>query len=114
MSFDQRTSVVAAGGRRVINSFIDASTDRPPIDDVVRAVLHSHYIAMSRMNVLTLSSDCATNCTSAASDRRDKGGRPLPGSAGDTTRSADKVVINTLKFLHRAHVERDYLLSMMD
>ena len=29
---------------------------------------------MSRMNVLALSSDCATNCNSAASDRRGEGG----------------------------------------
>ena len=59
---------------RLINSFIVASTDRPPIYDVVRAVLHSHCIAMSRMNVLTLWLDCATNCASAASDRRDESG----------------------------------------
>ena len=75
VSFDQRTSVVAAGGRRLTNSFIGASSDRPPIYDVVRAVLHSHCMAIWRMNVITLSSDCATNCTSAASDRCDEGGR---------------------------------------
>ena len=69
---------------------------------------------MSRMNVLTLSSDCATNSTSAALDCRDEGGRPLSGSVDDTARSADKVVISTLKFLHRARAERDYLLSTMD
>jgi hypothetical protein len=66
---------------------------------------------MSRMNVVTLSSDCAMNCTSAAPDHRDDGGRPLPGGAGDTARSADKVAISTLKFLHCARAERDYLLS---
>ena len=41
-------------------------------------------------------------------------GRPLRGSAGDVARSADKVVVNTLKFLHRARAERDYLLSTND
>ena len=45
---------------------------------------------------------------------RDASGRPLQGSAGDVARSADKVVINTLKFLHRARAERDYLLSTND
>ena len=80
----------------------------------MRTVLHSNRIAMSRINVVTLSSDCATNCTSAASDHRGDGGRPLPGGAGDTARSADKVAISTLKFLHRARAERDYLLSTMD
>ena len=57
-----------------------ASADRPSIYDAVRSVLRSHCISMSRMNVVTLLSDCATNCTSAASDHRDEGGRPLPGS----------------------------------
>ena len=49
--------------------------------------------------------------------RRDHEGfaiRPLPGRAGHTACSADKVVINTPKFLHRARAERDYLLSTMD
>ena len=80
----------------------------------MRSTLHFNHTAMSRVNVITLSSDCATNCTSAASDHRDDGGRSLPGSAGDTARSADKVIINTLKFVHRARAERDYLLSTMD
>ena len=82
--------------------------------DAVRSALHSERIAMSRVIVITLSSDCATNCTSAASYHRDDSGRPLHGSDGDTARSADKVAINTLKFLHRARAERDYLLSTMD
>ena len=36
------------------------------------------------------------------------------GSDGDTARNADKVGISTLKFVHRARAERDYLLSTMD
>ena len=47
-------------------------------------------------------------------DHRDDSSRPLPGSDGDTARSAGKVAISTLKFLHRARAERDYLLSTMD
>ena len=111
--FDQRTQVTAPGGQQLTNLFIDASVDKPPIYDVVRFALHSNRITMSRVNLVTLSSDCATNCTSAASDHRDEDGRPLPGSEGATARSADKVAISTLKFLHRARVERDYLLSTM-
>ena len=52
-------------------------------------------------------------------------GHPLEGEQSSRPRtytrsprlspcSADKVVINTLKFVHRARVERDYLLSTMD
>ena len=110
--FDQRTQVTATGGL-LTNVFIGASAHTPSIYDVVRSTLHSNRIAMSRVNMITLSSDCATNCTSAALDHRDDGGRPLPGSDGDTARSADRVVINTLMFVYRARAERDYLLSTM-
>ena len=110
--FDQRTQVTATAGQQLTNMYIDASVDT--VYDVVRSALHAERIAMSRVSTITLSSDCATNCTSAASDHRDDGGRPLPGSDGDTARIADKVVINTLKFVHRARAERDYLLSTMD
>ena len=112
--FDQRTQVTATAGQLLTNVFIDASVDTPSIYDVVRSTLHSNRIAMSRVNVITLSSDCATNCTSAASDHRDDGGRPLPSSDGDTARSADEVVVTTLKFVHRARAEHDYVLSTMD
>ena len=92
--------------------YIDASVDT--IYGVVRSAPHSERIAMSRVSTITLSSDCTTNCTSAASDHRDDRGRPLPGGDGDTARIAGKVVISTLKFVHRARAERDYLLSTMD
>ena len=93
------------GGQLLTNVFIDASVDT--IYDAVRSALHSNCISMSRVSTITLSSNCATNCTSAASDHRDDSGRPLPGSDGDTARSAEKVVIKTLKFMHRARAERD-------
>jgi hypothetical protein len=80
----------------------------------VRTALHAKCIAMSRVSTITLSSDCATNCTSAASEHRDAEGRPLRDKKGATARIADRVVINTLKFVHRARAERDYLLSTMD
>ena len=112
LSFDQRTQVTATGGQTLTNVYIDASEDT--VYDVVRDALHAKGIAMSRVCAITLSSDCATNCTSAASDHRDGSGKPLAGSAGDAARTADKVVINTLKFVHRARAERDYLLSTMD
>ena len=104
--------MTAAGGQLLTNVFIDASVDT--IYGVVRSALHSNCISISRVSTITLSSDCATNYTSVASDHRDDSGQPLPGSDGDTARSADKVSINTLKFVHRAHAERDYLLSTMD
>ena len=107
--FDQRTQVTATAGQQLTNVFIDASVDT--IYDVLRSALHSERVAMSRVSTITLSSDCAMNCTSASSDHRDGSGRPLSGSDGDTARSADKVVISTLKFMHRARAERDYLLS---
>ena len=109
--FDQRTQVTATGGQLLTNVFIDASVGT--IYDVVRSALHSNRIAMSRVSTITLSSDCTTNCTSAASGHRGDNGRPLPGNDGDTARSADKVAINTLKFVHRARAERDRLLGTM-
>ena len=111
-SFDVRTSVTATAGQQLTNEFIDASDDT--VYDVVRTALHAERIAMSRVSAITLSSDCATNCTSAASEHRDDKGRPLRGKKGATARIADRVVINTLKFVHRARAERDYLLSTMD
>ena len=59
--FDQRTQVAASGGQQLTNVFIDASVDKPPIYGVVRSVLYSNCIAMSRVNAITLSPDCATN-----------------------------------------------------
>ena len=109
--FDQRTRVTATAGQQLTNVHIGASVDT--VYDVVRSALHAECIAMSRVSTITLSSDCATNFTSAASDHRDAKGRPLPGKKGDTARIADKVVISTLKFVHRARAERDYLLSTM-
>ena len=113
-SFDKRTSMTASGDQKVVTSFIDASVEKPPMYDVVRAVMHSHRLSMTRMNIITFSSDCATNCTSAASDCRvTTTFHSLRGSDGDKAHSADKVAISTLKFLHRARAERDYLLSTM-
>jgi len=112
LSFDQRTHVTATAGNDLTNLHIDASVDT--VYDVVRAALHAECIAMSRVSTITLSSDCATNCTSAASEHRDAEGRPLRGKKGATARIADSVVINTLKFVLRARAERDYLLSTMD
>jgi hypothetical protein len=112
VSFDKRTSVTATAGQQLTNEYIDASDDT--IYDVVRTALHAERIAMARVGAITLSSDCATNCTSAASEHRDAEGFPLKGKKGAAARTADKVVINTLKFVHRARAERDYLLSTMD
>ena len=111
-SFDVRTSVTATAGQQLTNEYIEAPDDT--VYDVVRTALHAERIAMSRVSTITLSSDCATNCTSAASEHRDSKGHPLRGKKGATARTADKVVINTLKFVHRACVERDYLLSTID
>ena len=67
-SFDKRTSVAASGGQEVINSFIGASVEKPPMYDVVRAAMHSHRLSMARMNVVALSSDCATACFHTTAD----------------------------------------------
>ena len=104
--------MTATGGQLLTNVFIGASFGT--IYDVVRSALHSNRISMSRVSTITLSSDCATNCTSAASEHRDAKGFSLRGKKGATARIADKVVINTLKIVHRARAERDYLLSTMD
>ena len=109
LSFDQRTQVTATGGRALMNTFIDASVGT--VYDVVRDALHDKCIAMSRVCAITLPSDCATNCTSAASDHRDEHGEPLSGGAGAAARTADKVVITTLKFVHRARAKRDGAFS---
>ena len=112
MSFDQRTSVTATAGQERTNVHIDASVDT--VYDVVRTALHAECIAMSRVRTIALSSECATNCTSAASKHRDAEGRPLRGKKGATARIAGSVVSSTLKFVHRARAERDYLLRTMD
>ena len=94
LSFDQRTRVTATAGQELTNVHIDASVDT--VYDVVRTALHAECIAMSRVSTTTLSSDCATNCPSAASEHRDAKGRP-PCEARRAPRPASLTVSSSTR-----------------
>ena len=65
---------------------------------------------MSRVAVITVSSDCKTTCTGNADNCRD-GAEPKFGREGDAAREADKVVANCMKLMARFQRERDLLNS---
>ena len=109
MSCDKRQEV-AAFGTVETNFEIDMAGN---IDDIYIQIanwLHECGVAMSRVAVITVSSDCKTTCTGNAHNCRD-GAEPKPGKEGDTAREADKVVINCMKLMARFQRERDLLSS---
>ena len=109
MSYDKRSEVDAFG--TVEENFeVDMASN---IDDIYIQIanwLHDCGVAMSRVAVITVSSDCKTTCTGNAHNCRD-GAEPKPGKEGDTAREADKVVINCMKLMARFWRERDLLSS---
>ena len=109
VSCDKRPEVDAFGVEES-NFEIDMSGD---IDDIYNQIanwLHECGIAMSRVAVITVSSDCKTTCTGNAHNCRD-GAEPKLGTEGDTAREADKVVVNCMKLMARFQKERDLLYS---
>ena len=109
MSCDKRQEV-AAFGTVETNFEIDMAGN---IDDIYIQIanwLHECGVAMSRVAVITVSSDYKTTCTGNAHNCRD-GAEPKPGKEGDTAREADKVVINCMKLMARFQRERDLLSS---
>jgi len=108
-SCDKRPEVAAFGAEES-NFEIDMSGN---IDDLYIQIanwLHDCGVAMSRVAVITVSSDCKTTCTGNAHNCRD-GAEPKFGNEGDAAREADKVVANCMKLMARFQRERDLLYS---
>ena len=83
------------------------------IDDIyiqIATWLHGRGVAMTRVAIITVSSDCNTTCTGNAHNCRD-GVEPKQGQSGETAREADRVAINCMKLMARFQKERDLLYS---
>ena len=102
VSFDNRASVDTAGSI-MTNVEVDATLD---LYDAVAVALHSRGIAMSRISMVTLSSDCKTTGTVTAKHYRYPSGQPRPTSKGAEAAAADLVMRRTLEFVKRLRRER--------
>ena len=109
MSCDKR-SEVGAFGTVEENFEIDMAGN---IDDIYIQVanwLHGCGVAMARVAMITVSSDCKTTCTGNAHNCRD-GVEPKQGQPGETAREAGRVAINCMQLMARFQKERDLLYS---
>ena len=102
VSFDNRPSVDTAG-TIMTNVEVDATLD---LYDAVATVLHSRGIAMSRVAMVTLSSDCKTTGTVTAKHYRYRSGKPRPTKKGAEAAAADMVMRRTLELVKRLRRER--------
>ena len=93
-NFDNRTSVDTEG-TIMTNVEVDATLE---LYDVVAVALHSRGIAMSRISMVTLSSDCKTTGTVTAKHYRYPTGQPRPTSKDAVAAAADLVMRRTLGF----------------
>ena len=80
--FERRSLVVRAFGADHHNVHLDVSVSELQTYVTVAAELHSNKVAMSRMAVTTLTSDCKTKGTTSAHLHRTKTGKPKRGTAG--------------------------------
>ena len=96
-NFDNRPGVDKEGAITT-NHEVDATLD---LYDVVAVALHLRGIAMSRVAIVTLSSDCTTTGTvTAKHEYRYPSGQPRPTSKGAEA-AADFVMRRTVKRLRR-------------
>jgi len=102
ISFDSRVSVDTAG-TIMTNVGVDATLD---LYDAVATALHSRGIAMSRIAMVTLSSDCKTTGTVTAKHYRYPSGEPRPTEKGKEAAAADLVMRRTLELVKRLRRER--------
>ena len=102
VSFDSRASVDTAG-TIMTNVEVDATLD---LYDAVATALHSRGIAMSRIAMVTLSSDCKTTGTVTAKHYRYRSGKPRPTEKGAEAAAADLVMRRTLELVKRLRRER--------
>ena len=105
VSFDNRACVDTAG-TIMTNVEVDATLD---LYDAVAVALHSRGIAMSRVSMVTLSSDCKTTGTVTAKHYRYPSDQPRPTSKGAEAAAADLVMRRTFQFVKRLRRERAML-----
>ena len=105
-SFDVREAVNTEG-TVMHNHLIDATKE---LYAPIATVLHAKGIAMSRIATVTLSSDCTTTGTVAASKYRHKDGRPKDDDNGAVALAADMTMRRTLGFAKRLRREHMALL----
>ena len=102
-NFHNRTSVDTEG-TIMTNIEVGATLG---VYDAVAVALHSRGIAMSRISMVTLSSDCKTTGTVTAKHYRYPSGQPRPTSKGAVAAAAaDLAMRRTLEFVKRLRRER--------
>ena len=106
-NFDNRPSVDTEG-TIITNHEVDATLD---LYDAVAVALHSRGIAMSRVSMVTFSSDCKTTGTVTAKHYRYPSGQPRPTSKGADAAAADLAMRRTLEFVQRLRRERATLVQ---
>jgi len=90
-------------GTIMVNHEVDATVN---LYDAIAMALHSRGIAMSRVAMMALSSDCKTTGTVTAKHYRYPSGQPRPTSKGAEAAAADLAMSRTLEFLKRLRRER--------
>ena len=88
VNFDNRTSV-GTEGTIMTNVEVDATLD---FYDAVAVALHSRSIAMPRISMVALSSNCTTTGTGTAKYYRYPSGQPRPTSKGAVAAAVDLVM----------------------
>ena len=100
--FDNRPGVDTKG-TIMVNHEVYATLD---LYDAVAVALHSRGIAMSRVAMVNLSSNCKTTGTVTAKHYRYPSGQPRPTSKGAGAAAADLVMWRALEFVKRLRRER--------
>ena len=79
----------------------------------MRSICHSKDVATGRLNALFFSLDCKPNCMEpqAKSKYRDEHNAPLPGAAGDLSRSCDEQLLDDFLAIKRLLDERALLVE---
>ena len=90
----------------MVNHEVDATVD---LHDAIAVALHSRGIAMPRVEMVTLSSDCKTTGTVTAKHYRYPSSQPRPTSKGAKAAAADLAMGRTLEFAKRLRRERAML-----
>ena len=97
-------------GSTVVNYELDVAIGAAQLYVAIGRILHSAGIAMSRVAAITVTSDCKTTCTSAASIYRDEAGNPWADTAeGEVASKMDLVVTSCVGYMarmasHRARI----------
>ena len=113
VSLDIRKKVEAFGAE-VHNLPLDASFGKNEVYVCVATELHAKRMAMARVGVETLTSDCKSTSTASAHLHRHANGDPRQGKQGKCARMAGAVVRCSTARMARMQAERRALLRVTE